>query len=195
MVKTMVNVRLDNSGYRGLIILRPDLSLSWQSNIKVFLLIALCSLLVASVFVMQGRWLVLPFTGAAVLLLGASLYVFYRRASRTQLIHLHEHRVVIEQGYSHAEQRIEYPRYWSAFHIESGAPTEDAAGSITELMQGVEPDINSLPRISISSRQQQTELGAFLGYADKQRLIHALKDITARFCASHQAQQEQPQNE
>jgi|GEM_PF-1904725 len=190
----MVNVRLDDSGYRGLIILRPDLSLSWQRNVQVFLLIALCSLAIASVFVMQGRWLVLPFSGAVVLLLGASLYVFYRRASRTQLIRLSEHSVIIEQGYHRAEQRVEYPRYWSEFHIESSAPTEDSAGHKAAELQGIEPGLQHIPRVTISSRQQQTELGAFLGYADKQLLIHTLKDITTRFCASHQAQQEPPQN-
>lgn len=189
----MVNIRLDDSGYRGLIILRPDLSLSWQSNVKVLLLIALCSLAIASVFVIQGRWLVLPFSGAEIFLLGASLYVFYRRASRTQLIRLSEHRVVIEQGYRRADQRFEYPRYWSEFHIESSTPTEDSVGNKAAQLQGIEPDLHSIPRVTIRSRQQQTELGAFLGYADKQRLIHALKEITARFCASHQAQKNRPQ--
>jgi len=189
----MVNVRLDDSGYRGLITLRPNLSLSWQGNVKVFLLIALCSLLIASVFVMQGPRLVLPFSGAEILLLGASLYVFYRRASRIQLIRLNEHSVVIEQGYRRAEQRVEYPRYWSEFHIESSAPTGNSVGHKAAKLQGIEPTANSIPRITISSRQQQTELGAFLGYADKQRLIHALKEITARFCASHQAQKNRPQ--
>jgi uncharacterized membrane protein len=189
----MVNIRLDDSGYRGLIILRPDLSLSWQSNVRVFLLIALCSLAIATVFVMQGRWLVLPFSGAETLLLGVSLYVFYRRASRTQLIRLGEHSVVIEQGYRRAEQRIEYPRYWSEFHIESSVPREDSVGHKAAQMQGIESELHGIPRVTISSRQQQTELGAFLGYADKQRLIHALKEITARFSASHQAQQKPPQ--
>lgn len=189
----MVNIKLDDSGYRGLITLRPDLSLSWQSNVRVFLLIALCSLVIASVFVMQGRWLVLPFSGAEILLLGASLYVFYRRASLTQLIHLSEHRVVIEQGYRRAEQRVEYPRYWSEFHIESSTPTEDSVGDKAAQLQGIEPDLHSIPRVTINSRQQQTELGAFLGYADKQCLIQALKDITARFAASHQAQENLPQ--
>lgn len=190
----MVNVRLDDSGYRGLIILRPSLSLSWQGNVKVFLLIALCSLAIASVFVMQGRWLVLPFSGAEILLLGASLYVFYRRASCTQLIRLSEHRVIIEQGHHHAEQRIEYPRYWSEFHIESSAPTELSASHKATELQGIEPEANSIPRVTISSRDQQTELGAFLGSADKQLLINTLKDITTRFCASHQAQSQQNLN-
>jgi len=189
----MVNIRLDDSGYRGLIILRPDLSLSWQGNVKVFLLIALCSLAIASMFVIQGRWLVLPFSGAEIFLLGASLYVFYRRASRTQLIHLSEHRVVIEQGYRRAEQRVEYPRYWSEFHIESSTPTEDSVGDKAAQLQGIEPDLHSIPRVTISSRRQQTELGAFLGYADKLLLIHALKEVTARFSASHQAQKNRPQ--
>lgn len=189
----MVNVRLDDSGYRGLIILRPDLSLSWQGNVKVFLLIALCSLTIASGFVIQGRWLVLPFSGAEIFLLGASLYVFYRRASRIQLIRLSEHRVVIEQGYHRAEQRVEYPRYWSEFHIESRAPAENTVGQKAAQLQGIEPGLHGIPRVTICSRQQQTELGDFLGYADKQRLIHALKDITARFSASHQTQNKPPQ--
>ncbi|HEY9200976.1 MAG TPA: DUF2244 domain-containing protein [Gammaproteobacteria bacterium] len=189
----MVNIKLDDSGYRGLITLRPDLSLSWQSNVRVFLLIALCSLAIASVFVIQGRWLVLPFSGAEIFLLGASLYVFYRRASRTQLIRLSEHSVVIEQGYHRAEQRVEYPRYWSEFHIESTTAAEVSASSKVAELQGIEPALHSIPRVTISSRQQQTELGAFLGYADKQCLIQALKDITARFAASHQAQENLPQ--
>jgi uncharacterized membrane protein len=189
----MVNIRLDDSGYRGLIILRPDLSLSWQGNVKVFLLIALCSLAIASMFVIQGRWLVLPFSGAEIFLLGTSLYVFYRRASRTQLIRLSEHSVVIEQGYRRADQRVEYPRFWSEFHIESSAPTEESVGHKAAQLQGIEPDLHSIPRVTISSRRQQTELGAFLGYADKQHLIHALKEITARFCASHQAQKNRSQ--
>lgn len=59
-------------------------------------------------------------------------------------------------------ERIEYPRHWSKFYVDS-----DGAYNI--------------PRLSISSMGKSSEIGRFLNYDDKTDLINIITNMTNCF--------------
>ncbi len=181
----MISASLDDTGYTGLIILRPSLSLSWKANLRFYLTLCILSLSIASVFLFQGRWLVLPFTVIALIVLGASLYVFFCSHSRSEVIRFNEREVIIERGRYAAEIIMKYPRQWSEFHITGERPEDNAAFEATEQMFNASLH-TAIPVVTIKSREQETELGSFLGYEEKIQLIQLLKNITQQFTRAFQ---------
>lgn len=185
----MISASLDDTGYTGMIILKPSLSLSWKANLRFYLTLCILSLSIASVFLLQGRWLVLPFTVIALIVLGASLYVFFCSHSRSEVIRFNEREVIIERGRYTAESTIKYPRQWSEFYIagESAGEAADKNSAFEATEQMFNGSLHSaIPIITIKSREQETELGAFLGYEEKIQLIQLLKKITQQFSQAFQ---------
>ncbi len=158
----MVIVSIDNSGFNGHILLEPNLSLSWKANTRLFVIFALITLLIAGYFTIQGFWMVLPFSGIELLIIGISLYLFFRRNNHREVITFTPDKVVIERGRHSPEISCEYQRYWSKIYVQK---------------QGM----LDIPHVSIKSHGMETELGAFLGYEEKLRFIEILKNITHKF--------------
>ncbi|MGB5583865.1 MAG: DUF2244 domain-containing protein, partial [Gammaproteobacteria bacterium] len=53
----------------GYIVLRPNNSATWRFNMLVVASLALIGLLISTFFLLQGLWLIAPFSGLEVLLL------------------------------------------------------------------------------------------------------------------------------
>lgn len=158
----MVTVSIENSGYNGHILLEPNLSLSWKTNIRLFIIITLITLFIAGYFFSLGGWMVLPFSGAELLLIAISSYFFFNRNNYREVITFTSDRVVIERGKHSPETTREYQRHWSKIHIQ-------------------EHGLYNIPRISIKSHGKETELGAFLGYDEKILFIETIENITRNF--------------
>ena len=158
----MLKVSLDNTGYTGHILLQPNLSLSWKTNLHLFIFIFLVTSVVAAYFISKGGWLVLPFSGLELIMIGTSWYMFFRHYSGCEVIHFTENKIVIERGKTSAEKSWEYQRHWSKFYIEKKG-------------------FFDIPRIRIKSHGKEIELGSFLGYDEKLQFIHLLEEITEKF--------------
>lgn len=70
------------------ITIQADCSMSWPLAKRFFLLISAVSLTIAMGFAYSGYWLVLPFTGLELLLLGTALYVVALRNTECEVLHL-----------------------------------------------------------------------------------------------------------
>ena len=158
----MITVNLDTKGYTGHILLEPNLSLSWKHNTYIFIFISFFTLLVSGYFVAKGGWLVLPFSGLELIVIAVSLYMFFNHYNQCEVIHFTDNKVVIEQGKNSPEISWEYQRHWSKIHVQNLGPYD-------------------IPRVSIKSHGNETELGTFLGYDEKITLIRTLEDITTSF--------------
>ena len=158
----MVKVSLDDSGYTGHILLEPNISLSWKTNMRIFVVVACITLFIAGYFVQKGGWLVLPFSGLELIMIGVSLYMFFHHYNHREVIHFTDNKVVIEHGKEVAEKSWEYQRHWSKIHVQDHG-------------------LYDIPRVSIKSHGQEMELGAFLGYDEKLHFIKILEDITRKF--------------
>ena len=158
----MVTICLNKHGVNGHILLEPNLSLGWKDNINLFSIFALIILVTAIFFSLNGKWLVLPFSGLELIVIFIALYTFFRRARYQEVIRFTQDKVIIEQGRNSAESTQCYKRLWSNFYIDK-------------------PNNMATPKIFIRSYNQETEIGTFLNYDDKQKLIQALKKITVEF--------------
>ena len=146
----------------GYIVLKPNNSASWHFNILVVASLALLALLISTFFLLQGLWLIAPFSGLEVLALLGCLYLCARSNIQTEVIKFSPDKVVIEQGRTFAEKSWEYHRSWAKIFVRK--PRHKG-----------HPD-----QIVIRSHGKEVELGSFLNKDDKETLVKKLRNIIYR---------------
>lgn len=99
------------------IVIRPNCSLTPRAAGWFFASLATVCLGVAGAFASMGLWVVLPFAGAELTLLGVALALSFRAAGRHELIHIDAERVVVERGPSRV-RRWEFRRPWLRIALE-----------------------------------------------------------------------------
>jgi uncharacterized membrane protein len=155
----MVQADINENTGNGTIVLKPNNSATWGFNVAVISSLAFIACLISGFFLIQGLWLILPFSGMEILLFYVCLTVCVRRNKVTEVITFHDNTVIIEKGRTHAEDSWEYQRSWSKIFIKA-------------------PEHRGHPkRIFIRSHGKELELGAFLNKQDKENFISRLKNV------------------
>jgi len=95
----MIDVEYNRHSHVGRIVLRPNRAISWRANRIFLLIITFISTLIAGAFAWLGAWLILPFAGAEILLLGSLLWYVYTVHSRQEVVHFSKAEVVVEKGW------------------------------------------------------------------------------------------------
>jgi uncharacterized membrane protein len=143
----------------GVIVLRPNNSATWRFNILVVTSLALIAALISTFFLLQGLWLIAPFSGLEVLALLGCLYLCARSNIQTEVIKFKPDKVIIEQGRTFAEKSWEYHRSWAKIFVRK-------------------PRLKGRPdRVVIRSHGRELELGSFLNQGDKETLVKKLRII------------------
>ncbi|MEW8507942.1 MAG: DUF2244 domain-containing protein [Candidatus Thiodiazotropha sp.] len=75
-------------GEEAVLVVRPNRNLTWNQSKWLFLLLAFCISLVGLYFLSLGAWLVIPFTGLEILIVGIAIYCQSCCAHRQELIHI-----------------------------------------------------------------------------------------------------------
>lgn len=158
----MVTVSVDEKGLNGHILLQANLSLNWQQNVRLIISVCIVLLFISLLFSFQIGWLVLPYSGLEIILLSVSLYLFFHHYNYQEVIRFSKDQLIIERGNKHPDTSLVYQRRWSKFYIRKLSR-------------------NHNPTVSLISHDKELELGAFLGYEDKQFFIENLKQITNRY--------------
>ncbi len=143
----------------GIIILKPNNSATWRFNMMVVVSLAFIATLISTFFLLQGFWLIAPFSGLEVLALLGCLYLCARSNIQTEVIRFSPEKVIIEQGRTFAERSWEYHRIWAKIFIRK--PRHRG-----------HPD-----RVLIRSHGKELELGSFLNKDDKEALVNKLRKI------------------
>jgi uncharacterized membrane protein len=117
MVATERNLAGD--GYR--FVIRPNSSLSWKGNIRIFTVAVIVILVIAALFSSKGLWLVIPFAGFEILVLGAALYACACKAAEREVIDIGPDRVVVERGRYEPSKRFEFVRAWARVRLDASA--------------------------------------------------------------------------
>jgi uncharacterized membrane protein len=158
----MVSINKGNSGQSYRFVLSPNCSVSWPELLLFYLLTCLVALAVGLFFSLQGLWLVLPFSGLEMLVLGIGLYVTSRKVYRREVITLDLEHTRIEKGGQRIDQRWEFKTPWIRI--------------VDEL-----PD-HRRPRrkLAISMYGESVEVGSFLANPEKEALAFQLKDCIIR---------------
>jgi len=143
----------------GYIVLKPNNSATWRFNLMVVASLAFIGLLISSFFMLQGLWVIAPFSGVEILILLVCLYLCTRSNIQTEVIKFSPEKVIIEQGRTFAERSWEYQRIWAKIFVRK--PKHRG-----------HPD-----QIVIRSHGKELELGSFLNKEDKEKLVLKLRKI------------------
>ena len=155
----MVETRINEKDGLAKIILRPNNSASWPSNMKIAGSLAIVAIYTSSLYALQGLWLILPFTALSVIFLFICLYLRARANSRTEIITFDKSTVLVERGRYHAEKCWKYYRLWTKIFVK-------------------DPVARGYPKqVFIRSHGKELELGSFLNKKDKEILIKELKNV------------------
>ncbi|MET0090479.1 MAG: DUF2244 domain-containing protein [Candidatus Thiodiazotropha sp.] len=106
------DVQIGSSSTHTVLILEPNRNLSWQQSRWLILFFGACIALVSGYFASLGAWLVLPFAGLEILVIGGAIYHQSCYAHRRQTIRIDRQRIEI---FDKPLQRLpkSFPRAWS----------------------------------------------------------------------------------
>jgi uncharacterized membrane protein len=147
----------DSRPDRVLILLRPNRSLSRRGGWLVFGVIAGFLTIITVGFALLGAWMILPFAGLEVVLVGVVTAWFARHHDDREWIVLEPTRVRIARREGKRQEQFEFQRYWARVRFERrrrrSAPS----------------------RLSIGSHGRFVEIGSQIGEVTRQVLARELK--------------------
>ncbi len=155
----MVLAEINEQALTGQIVLTPNFSWSWKANLYLLYTLMGVSLTIGMAFLVQGAWLVLPFSILEMLFLTSCIYYCLLKCDRQEVITISEHEVLIETGRKKPEQSRHFNRSWSQFLVSTPRHPWDPK------------------KVSIRSHGKELEIGSFLNQRDKSELVGMLKRV------------------
>jgi uncharacterized membrane protein len=105
----------------------------WRDVVRVYAGIAVVTIGIAVVFAMKGAWLILPFAGLEMLLLGIALYVVAQRAANWQEIAIDADSIRVVNHSAKQDAALSFQRAWVRVVLEDaeimGHPSRLLLGS------------------------------------------------------------------
>ena len=139
------------------VVIRPNCSLSWRGTLSVFCSISLVSLAIALGFTLLGFWLVLPFAGLELGVLGYALWCCARRSQVREVISIHGDVIAVQRGCRAPEETTCLQRDWAK--VELTRPVHRGYPS----------------RLLIRSHGREVEVGGCLNELERRRLAEDLR--------------------
>ena len=155
----MVLSNFDHDTRTGRIVLRPNRSSSWRSNQAFILVLAALSGIIGLVFLIQGMWLMLPFSLVGAGAAGAALYRCARRCYRQEVLTLCPEHLQIERGHARPESRDVFQRLFARICVHR-------------------PPHPWYPMtVAVRSHGREVEIGSFLTTDEKKELVSTLREM------------------
>ena len=149
----MIRARANSNRGDAVFVIQPNRNLSWKRTKLVFFCLAFCICSVAAYFVYKGAWLVLPFTGLELIVLGLGLYLQCCHAYRKEVVSVGERAVSVNDG----RREFMFSKAWlSIIH------SQDSTGWYPS-------------RLVIGSHGRFIEIGDFLVESERNRLAEDLR--------------------
>jgi uncharacterized membrane protein len=129
----VVTTQYDDHDRTRRFLIRPNRSLSWPLVVRFYLVMVAVSMGIGATFALRGAWMVLPFAGLEMLVLGGALYVVARRGTHWQMVAIHDDLVEITDHRHGFDQRETFKRAWVQVELSRpafmGHPTRLTLGS------------------------------------------------------------------
>lgn len=109
----MVVTAHDSASDQCKFIIRANQSMTWRENLLFLYLAGTVAGIITAFCMFFGLWLVLPFTGAEMILLTVSLYVVSRRTSTCEVVTIKDDHIIVEKGRHRVEERKVFSRHWA----------------------------------------------------------------------------------
>ncbi len=139
--------------------LRPNRALNWRQVQVCMLCVGLPALTIGLGFTLVGGWMVLPFSGLELVAFCFALWFVSLMCERREVIRFDHDDVIVERGIYRPSYIQRFQRAWSRFEIED---------SDSEW---------HMPRIWLCQSGRREELGTFLNWEDRQRLVAELRRV------------------
>ena len=138
-------------------IIRPNSSLSWKGNKIFFFLLFFVSFIIAFSFAMVGMWVIVPFTGIEMILLGSALTYCYIKNSQCEVVKIDENKVSVALIKMRNKKVFNCNRYWAKFVLNK-------------------PRLSGYPhKLVLRSAGREMEIGALLTDEERIKLAKMLK--------------------
>ncbi len=154
----MVQIDKINSRADYRLILAPNCSINWGQLLVFYLFTCFVALAVALFFVLQGIWMVFPFSGLEMLVLGLALHAVFRKTQKREVITIGSVTVRIEKGQYSPDQCWEFEKSWIRLHDE------------------LTSDNKPRRKLELGSHGTYVEVGEFLNSLEKDALAFQLKE-------------------
>ena len=153
----MVARQFDSFQGSSRFVIRPNRSLGWRGVVRFYIGMVVLSFGIAIAFAAKGAWLILPFAGVEMLVLGAALYLVARRGCSWQAVSIYSDHIEVVEHDTAGERRQTFQRAWAQVKLERAR-------------------INGYPsRLTIRSHGRAIEIGAYLADAEKEHLALELR--------------------
>lgn len=160
----VVEISIDANKHTGHIVLKPNQSANWQTVLLLVSAVSVVIFIIALYMASIGAWVVLPFSGAEILVIVLVNYHFLSRNARQEVIDFSEDTVTIERGINKPSQTVSMQRHWTK--IKTIAPSHPWYPK----------------KIALCSQNELVIVGNFLNEEDRELLIDFLKDILRNRC-------------
>ena len=138
-------------------IIRPNSSLSWRGNKIFFFILFSISFIIAISFAMVGMWMIIPFAGLEMLLLGSALTYCYVKNSQCEIVKIDDNKVSVSLIKMRTKKVFDCNKYWAKFVLDK-------------------PRTNGYPhRLLLRSAGREMEIGALLTDKERIKLAKMLK--------------------
>lgn len=155
----MVLSSFDPESRVGRIVLRPNRSSSWRSNRTFIFSLGSLAVLIGAVFLIQGMWLMLPFSLLGAAAAGGALYLCARHCYQQEVVTLSDYQLLIERGHALPESRDVFHRLFARVCVHR-------------------PRHPWYPiTVAIRSHGREIEIGRFLTSDEKQQLVASLREM------------------
>jgi len=158
----MINVKKDTRNNSFRLILTPNRSMSWRQMLVFYLITCVLALTIALFFLIQGLWMILPFSGLEMLVLGVGLYLTSLDAYRFEVITVDAELVKVSKGRRNPDQKWEFKKAWVSLDFEKS----------TSCLQQT--------HVKLGSHGKFVVIGDFLNNKEKDDLAFQLKDCIIR---------------
>ena len=140
------------------IIIRPNRSMTWREARYVWAGLGAVTLTFGAAFCWAGLTLVLPFSGAEILALGAAFYCCLRQGSITEIVVIDDRHITVEQGRTRPNCSTRFTRGWARVRLVTA--------------RGWYPS-----RLLLCSHGRELEIGSFLPEEERVGLAQRLREL------------------
>ncbi len=172
-----LSLGVKGAGYRGSVLvatqfdsfdcprrflIRPNCSMPWRDVVRFYAGIFIVSMGIAIAFAMKGAWLILPFAGLEMLVVGIALYVVAQRAASWQEIAIDADSIRVVDHSAKRVQKLSFQRAWVRVVLKEAA-------------------ISGHPsRLLLGSHGRNVEIGNCLNEEEKRHLVVELRRAVQR---------------
>ena len=152
-------IEQSKSGNLTQIILAPNKSMSWETNKKILLAIFLVNMTIALAWTAVGAWMVLPFAGLEVFLVGLGMYYVSWKLNFKQIIQIDHESFILQKGVYFPKQEW---RWQTSQVVVIDTPSKYRL---------------SPTKLTLKHLNQTVQIGDFLNREEKKTLRKALIDL------------------